>query len=103
MDGLLKHWERLLEAMTPAERAEVARGLEALISGARVVFGRLKGGTRHFPMVLGWLARQHAAERSHSQFLEALEGKCRKAGPHMDEICLFLRRSEHEHAARRAG
>jgi uncharacterized protein (DUF1786 family) len=87
LEGLLKHWDQRLAAMTPAERAEIAQGVRDMLSGCAVAFGRLGGGGVRYALgVFSWVGRQIAMERSAAEMLKAINEKAEKAGPHVAAI-----------------
>jgi hypothetical protein len=90
MDGLLRHWDKQLARMDPADRTQVAQGLGAMFNGARMAFRRLRGGGVHFVAAIGWIMRQASAERTGPEFAASLRAKCEKAGPHVLEIVRYL-------------
>lgn len=90
MEKLLRHWDRILEAMTEEERALVAKGTRDMLSGAAIVFARLKGGKKYALGTLGWFTRQIVSERKPEQMIQSLRAKAEKGAPHVAAILQTL-------------
>lgn len=86
MKGLLRFWDRQLGAMSPDERAEVARAAKQLFRDATLIFQKLGGGRKYAVGLMGWIGIQVASERSKDQFLKNLQGLANKAGEHVGAL-----------------